>query len=179
MKKTNIFATAFAALALLLSFSLVQNCYAGTNTSTNLEFIQTAPKAKLEMIPGKKGEYKITLYNPNPYVSFFSDRPKRMTGMMPIPGFLALWNNKNLANNFATIPPNGALESQSKIMIFKRHRLSLLASLSNPQYDAKNKTMTYTLSSLNSKDPGVKQLDLGFTVLFIDGLDIHWNPGGF
>ncbi len=178
MKKITLLAIAVAFLS-LFSLSFASSSFANTQQSTQMEFVQTAHEGKLEAIPGKSGQYKITLYKPDAYVSDFSDRPKRVTGIIPIKRFVQLWDKKTIHNNFAVSPPNAAIETITVNMIFNKHHLSLLASLSDPKYDAKSDTIKYTLSSLSSRDPKIKKTKLGFTVLFIDGLGIHWGGGGF
>ncbi len=176
MKKITLLAVAFFSL---LSLCFASTSFANTKPSTQMEFVQTAHAGKLEAIPGKTGQYKITLYKPGAYVSYFSDRPKRVTGLMPIDHFVKLWSEKDVQNSFAMTPPNAAIETVAVKMIFNRHRFSIMGSLSDPQYNAKENTITYTLSSLSPRDPQIKETKLGFTVLFIDGLGMHWGGGGF
>lgn len=162
----------------LFAFSAIEAKAAATEKTMLLEFVQTAQKGNLEALEGKSGQYKLTLYKVDPYVGYFSDRPKRVTGIMPIKKFVRLWNEKSIDNNFTINPPNAAIETMIIQMIFNNHRISLVASLSNPEYHGHDHSISYTINLL-TKAPPIKSAKLGFTVLFIDGLGIHWNPGGF
>jgi hypothetical protein len=112
--------------------------------------------------------YVLTLHKPELYVSFFSDRPQRITGLLPVQHFLKLWDSKNKAE-FRQDPPNVALESK---------KANLIGTLTYPQYNSKTGDITFRFTPLTQIPKTFTYgQNLGYTVLFID--DVSWDPGGF
>ena len=133
-------------------------------------FIQEAAQGELIKNPKSDG-YQLVLTNVPNFVSYFSDRPKRNAGTVPLAKFLKLWGeNKDSSNSFSQDPPNVAITLQPGT---KREQ-NIFAVLSNPSY--KEGKLTYQAKILGQK----VQLPNGqfnHLNLFFD--DIHWNPGGF
>jgi hypothetical protein len=152
------------AICLFSAFAFAQV----TVKNTSVVFVQNAKASELNVDPKHPGSYTLTLHQPEMYVSFFSDRPKRITGIIPMQRFLSLWAKKNKAD-FLQDPPNVALESKQS---------NLIGTLDNPDYNAKTGDITFRFTPLTPV-PGSLKLhqNLGYTVLFID--DVSWDPGGF
>lgn len=130
-------------------------------------FIQKAEKGNLHK--NKDGSYSLTLKDFPQHVSYFSNRPAHIAGILPLQKFLTVWSNPAIANNFSKEPPNVAIA-----MITKRgYAHTLIGSISSPKY--KNNTISYAVKAFN-KFKG-SDSDLSYVELFFD--DIHWNPGGF
>lgn len=146
-------------LAVLLGFTI-----SATAAPTSIVFIQHAKSAELSKQNDQS--YLLTLHQPFYYVSYFSDRPQRLTGLISQSRFIKFWSKKDKAK-FAEIPPNIALESE---------KINIVGTLQNPQV-AKNGDLSYRFKPLKADIQMHDKQSLGYTVLFID--DIHWDPGGF
>lgn len=172
----------------LLSVLMLIGCLSATNsfattmqpgTKLRVFFIQTAKAAKLTTVQGKSNTYTLKMRHVDPYLSFLADRPKRISGLITINDLLKIWNYG--PNNFSNTHPNVAIESTlpSKMPKGQMKKISILGTLSYPKYNSKNDSMTYTLTTFNTKLPQTTTIKLGYTVIFIDSALIHWNPGGF
>lgn len=170
MKKTML------AIALL---SLGTIAMANPGVTREVSFVQSARSAVLIPMAGKQGEYIVKLKTAEPYISFFADRPSHVTGLISLKEYLTKWEISG-DKGFKGKPPNIALES---MMFDKNNQLipvHFIGTLSEPQYNSKHSTMSYRLQVLGTDNSKFsKQQQLGYTVLFIDGADVHWNPGGY
>lgn len=149
-------------LSLLLAISSMS--FAAEN---NYLFFQNSSKASITQ--QKNNSYTLTLNNSSDFVSYFTNRPARISGVMKLPEFLALWSDKTIKDNFAENPPNVALV----IVTEKGERLNAIAELKDPIY--RQGSLSYQLDVINNQPlPSGK---LQHVALFID--DIPWNPGAF
>ena len=132
-------------------------------------FVQTAAEGIIQhdKINGKK--LTVVLKNINPYVTYFTNRPNRKSGQIPIEKFLGLWKEKG-KNNFKQDAPNadvhavrmGAKTSDNKLLNF-------VLVLINPQYDKANNTLTYTVQPVEgSPTPLMKSTPFKQVTVFID-----------
>lgn len=151
---------------------------AAANTSTkSVSFLQASKSAVITPVAGKPGKYTLTLEHPAPYVSFFADRPSHVTGIVTLHDYLAKWNVAGKAG-FKGNPPNIALECMTPGK--NKVPTHLIGTLSQPKYDVKSATISYTLQLHGKVESTIATSQkLGYTVLFIDGADVHWNPGGY
>jgi len=83
------------------------------NHTTQASFLFTAwaPKAQMTPVEGVPGTYTFTmpLRSAEQAVVWFTDRPVRDAGMMPMNAFVGLWAIRK-EKSFATDPPNVAIE---------------------------------------------------------------------
>ncbi|MDX1837291.1 hypothetical protein [Legionella taurinensis] len=136
---------------------------------TNYLFIQSAETGVLNVTP-EKGTYQLVLKNIQPYVTYFSDRPQRVTGLLPIERFLNEWQS-NAKNGFKKDAPNVGIEGIQLHAFSRNQRINVVMVLSNPAYDKKANTLTYTAQALNGKQDAIKNdIQLKSIVLFIDNI---------
>lgn len=135
--------------------------------SNSLLFFQTAEKAQL--IKQKNARYTLVISKPIAHVNYFSNRPKRQAGFLPLHTFLSFWKDNKIAHNFAKIPPNVAITT----MLSSEKQQNFVASISNASF--KNNTLQYTLDIIVKKTIHTGQIE--HVSLFFD--DINWDPGGF
>ncbi|BCA94133.1 hypothetical protein TUM19329_04940 [Legionella antarctica] len=136
----------------------------------NYMFLQNAKLGILKSTK-KQGIYQLILTNVQPYVTYFSDRPNRITGLMSIDNFLKEWQS-NVTSGFKKDAPNVGIEG-IKLNAFSRSQpISVVMVLSNPIYDKKANTLTYTAHELDAKyAPVVKDgTKLENIALFIDNI---------
>ena len=138
-------------------------------------FTQNTHTGSLQPIPGRNDVFTLTLEQPAPDVTVFTDRPVRSASTESLAGFVDQWDQRG----FAQDPPNAALvldqePDNADTAIFK---------LADPRYDKADGTVSYTASHVNggtSSLPSDEHIDpppsFGDAHLFIDpsgGGDVH------
>lgn len=105
----------------------------------------------------------LVLYGVNPAVVWFTDRPRRASGLMPLSDFMNDWQSFG----FVSDPPNAVvvLHSGSRAVV----------ELTNPRYDPTSATWMATIEFLEGSLSSVipRDEDLGSAHLFVD--DADWN----
>lgn len=170
--KTKIRVPLFGALilSLLLSFSALAN--GGTPPLPNdaqVLFVQVAKSGALVAKQNQPNTYSLVLKAVEPFTSYFTDRPNRVTGLLATNNFVSIWQSEN---DIRKIPPNVAMETSN---LKNGNHVNQVLVLSDPVYDAKNHLITYTAKSLNGSQ--LQPMNLGYTVLFID--NFHWHGNKF
>lgn len=135
--------------------------------SNSILFFQTANQA--DLIKEKGDRYTLRIVKPLEHINYFSNRPKKQAGFLPLHTFLTFWKDKKIPYNFAKIPPNVAITS----MLRNGKQQNYVASITNATY--KNKSLQYTLDIIVKKPIHTGQMK--HISLFFD--DINWDPGGF
>ncbi len=137
-----------------------------TNTQDKVLFIQTAKEAVIQQdMYSDRGQYVLTLKGIQPNVAFFADRPQRNAGKIALTEFINDWSQGG-GDSFQEENPNGALVTVSTTPSNSSDIAESVMILSEPQYDARNQTLTYKVRTENGK-----QIDEGRhanPVLFID-----------
>lgn len=174
MKRTKLFKSAFTVMVILTNF-LCFAAYGQKSNAANLPadcqvlFVQVAKNAQLAPSKTQPGTYNLTLKAVEPFTSYFTDRPNRVTGLLTTNNFVGIWQSEvDIRKN----PPNVAMETSNTK---NGQRITQVLELSNPVYDAKNHQITYVAKSLNNT--AMQPMTLGYTVLFID--DFHWHGNKF
>lgn len=139
------------------------------NKNVSYLFIQLARSGTLQPT-AQKGVYKLTLYDVMPYVTYFSSRPNRITGLMPTEKFLKEWQNKT--NGFTNDAPNVGVEGVKIHHIIEKQDVSSVLVLSNPSYNTKKAQLTYTAKFLSADSADAPQgpIKLENVALFIDNV---------
>jgi hypothetical protein len=130
-------------------------------------FTQNTHTGSLQPIPGMDDVFTLTLDQPAPDVTVFTDRPVRSASTESLAGFVDQWDQRG----FAQDPPNAALvldqePDNSDTAIFK---------LADPSYDSAGGTVSYTATHVTggtSSLPSDEHVDppptFGDAHLFID-----------
>ena len=162
--------------SLLAFFLLVLSCEAfcaKTNAETSDQsknkgylFVQAAQRATIKL-DANTNNYKLELKSVMPYVTYFSERPKRYSSTMPLDQFLALWQDR-AGNGFKNNPPNVDLHGMSVKIFTPDQPFNLTVELSNPTYDPRFQTLSYQAKPLSNKIPLPESVILSDVILFID-----------
>ncbi len=144
-----------------------QTC-ASKPAPTSYLFIQTADSGTLQANPAKLGDYTLTLKKISPFVIYFSDEPKRVSGLMPLEKFLDLWNSKN--SGFAKSLPNVGVNAFKMHSMFNRKDVDFVIVPKDPKYNAANNTITYKVTILPGDIKALPLTTLKFSniALFFD-----------
>lgn len=95
--------------------------------------------------------------------------------MLPLKQFLKDWNSDS-KNSMRNDPPNVAIEG----MQVAGEPIQMIGMLSQPVYDQAAAKMTYRFKLLSSPSKELpNKIDLTYTVMFIDSMQIHWGTGPF
>ncbi len=162
----------------MISVIVASLCLIGANASAKsaaekakkkpveLLFVQTAEQATLSPNKAKPGTYTLLLKQPAAQVSYFSDRPYRISGTMPLKNFAADWSQGR--NSFASVPPNAALRGG---LHDNTRGASYNFELKDPAYHVKDNSFTYTLLPLKGQKPITQVINMHSVSLFVDSLD--------
>ncbi len=103
--------------------------------------VMWSPSGTLEHSGGKGQEYFLTLESAAPTATFLSDRPKRLTGQVPLPLLAESWGKMGLEDT----PPLAAIVVNEGTA----EETSMTGELSDPQWDAQTGRITFTLRPSN------------------------------
>ncbi len=121
--------------------------------------------------------YYLTLNDIDSYVSFLTNRPKRIVGLVPIKKFVAFWDKPN--GKFFVNPPNVAISTVYSTKNVQLRHKEIFTSLTNPKLNLITDSISYEIKPLKNTKIKLKSMHLGYTVIFFDSVLIHWSPGGF
>lgn len=176
MKINRIFQLAFCfSLSFLLAYSLptvaAKNVISNIlPTNSRVVFIQIANSGTLIPTGTDPTAYKLVLNQVSPFTTYFTDRPNRISGLLPTNQFVDLWHTQDIVST----PPNVALETRDSK---NGQRINKVLVLSNPIYDSKNQQIYYNAKVLDKNINRMNSMMLGYTVLFID--DFNWGGNKF
>lgn len=157
----------------LLSFTLLNNAFAASNTTltakkqdnTNYMFIDVAETGTLQKNADGK-TYTLTLSEVDDWVTYFSDVPARITGMMKIGDFSKLMD-KETKTNFKHGLNTGIIAIDAKT----DKKVRYMVSLSNPTYNTNNHTISYTAEEIpGGKTPLPDNANFHHVSMFFDGI---------
>ena len=126
----------------------------------DLLFVQQADSGSMEVDKNKPNCYTLRLSNLHKNVLYFSDRPRRKAGQISVPAFTEMWKHDHTRPNVAMQAFTASREDIKEI--------SLVATLSNPKYNTKTQTMTYTACPIANSNKMIAHLNLLSVNLFID-----------
>lgn len=165
----------------LISFILFLGLFSGAalaanqnpkNTGQNatMLFIQSAPSAVLIPNSPQTGTYELVLHDVHNTVSYFSERPNRISGTIPIARFVNFWKLQG-PDGFNTQAPNADIMGTQIHSIFSAKNANFTFALSQPAYNAKNKSIAYAATPLQGQQDLPKApIKLEHVKLFFDNL---------
>lgn len=163
----------FIYYAIVPTIVLVLLLMSKANSSENIQkeaylFVQSSSRATVQEIKNQPGTYTVTLERVSPMVTYFSDRPNRDCGIIPMDQYLKLWHYKG-ARNFKDNPPNAVLNSIETGLLSSDKVLNFAIQVIEPVYDRKSETMTFTANPLVGNLNEIKPLMvLNHVSIFVD-----------
>ncbi len=158
-----------------MKFEMLPRCAARAMAATVLTAATLAPaiaadeKIQLMFVQSAEGlkadGTTLRLVNVSPQTIWFTDRPVRKAGHVPMTGFMKEWTAAAGADNFSKDPPNATL---SVVETGKDLNTLTVVEISHPVVDGKDIVYRYKL--IEGKVPAAG----GATALFIDWI----GPGG-
>ncbi len=158
------FTTTMATSAIAPTTETTQNKQPEDRTEYLL--VQHGTKATINIKAGEK-TFTITLFDVSPHVDYFSDRPNRKAGSLPIQDFLKLWEPKG-AKSFHNNPPNAYFNAMEMGTATANNIKNMAIELSNPQYDSQTNTLRYTATPLAGTNMPNASSTFKYITLFID-----------
>jgi len=110
------------------------------------------------------GSYELTLYHVDKSITYFTDRPERKAGKMPLSQFLREWDMGK--DPFKRDKPNAGLVTFSSSS-GKNQFDDIPVILSDPQYNQQNDRLTFQVKPIE-KYQKIPTGDLGESTMFID-----------
>ena len=135
-------------------------------TTLSLLFVQSAESAILKALPKKPGYYTLTLYNVPPYITYFSERPTRVTNVASVQNFIKAWDVGK--NNFKTNNPNAVLCAAEINAMPNQNQKFYLMTLSSPIYSQNRSILRYVVTPLSKDGFLFKQINFKYVNLIID-----------
>lgn len=146
-------------------------CSPHRNQGPSYLFVLSAQSGVIQKI---NNSYSLTLQGIDPHVLWFTDRPVRKAGFLPVKAFIHNWSK-----GFKNTPPNAGVIHID--MVYNQHgkQQPLAVELSKPIFNGK--LLTFTIKSLHGDKhiPNFQQLK--HIKLFIDPpgprlMDFHQQP---
>jgi hypothetical protein len=149
-------------------------------------FTQTAHSGSLTAVPGEDDVFTLTLDDPAPNVTVFTDRPVRSANTEPLKDFVESWDSRG----FEEVPPNAALVLDEA----PDDADTAVYTIADPKLDTSSGAVSYTATRIPSgtaslpPDEGAEHPEkFGDAHLFIDpsggttvalALQVQQNQGG-
>lgn len=134
--------------------------------SFNLFFLQTASAGILKKVSDDSNQFYLTLYGVNPYITYFSERPERIDGLVPFQNFINAWPVG--ANNYNVNPPNAIITASKINSTDNKGGQYYLVTLSEPLFDIQKMTARYTVTPIGSQKILISETKLDYVTVFID-----------
>ena len=148
-----------------LCFSL-KDPHGSSLRKENYLFVQYAPVAQIKHHK-ENNTYTITLEKIVPYVMYFSERPNRKTGALPVQEFVYLWKTKRSAK-FRSDPPNADLVAVETKWLSPTKNINFTIELTSAHYNSQSNTVTYVVKPLKGNIFTPRSTTLYHVSLFID-----------
>jgi hypothetical protein len=155
-RRTLITAAALTALAVPLSFAVT--LAQAEEPKLQLMFVQTAEDLQAD-------HKTLRLVNVGQQTLYFSDRPARLAGHLPMTAYMEEWTAAAGPDNFASDPPNATL---SVLEPGQDENTVAVVEISDPVVDGNDLVYSYQMIEGTMPEAG------GATALFIDWI----GPGG-
>jgi hypothetical protein len=172
-RKFLIIIIAFLLSAIFLPYSFASNSTTTNDDSENsskmssvsLAFVQTAPQATLEY-SNSRNTYKLTLYNINPYITYFAKRPSRFSGVVPVMDFVKAWGVGT--NSFLENPPNAIITAGYIDDVANNNGIFFAMTLQIQSYNTIKGTLEYKATPLSITTLVSTQFNLRNVTIVID-----------
>lgn len=153
-------------LTSLLIMTLTSTCLATTHNQAGQTFllVQIAHSAEIKAVPNQRNTYELTLKGVSPYVTYFANRPMRVSGAISNVKFTNNWSKA-----FKKDAPNADLVGVEDSLLHPKY-LNYSIELTHMEYNATGKTFHYTVHLLSGNNKTLPaKLKLNNAALFIDG----------
>ncbi|MBN1684906.1 MAG: hypothetical protein JW855_05715 [Gammaproteobacteria bacterium] len=135
-------------------------------SQVNLIFLQSATAGELRESTLHEGYYQLTLYNVAPYITYFTQRPNRNSGIVPLQNFVKAWNVG--PNSFQDNNPNAVIVAGQINDTINKNTPPLLAALSNPQYDMNKNVLQFLVKPLSTQKLLYKEITYQYVTIIIE-----------
>lgn len=138
-------------------------------------FVISAPTAEIVATSKPEGldQYQIKLMNVQPNLTYFTEKPNRVTGTATANEFIRAWNDNKLDTtiNQPNVSVVGYVNNATKPTVY-------VFQLDHPNMNMQNNTMTFNAKALGDKKPPRDKVETLHKVsMFVD--DFHWNGNKF
>lgn len=118
-----------------------------TSSVINLSFVLTAKTAILKT--NNDGTYRLTFIGINPFITYFTNRPKRNQGVAAMQNFMKAWNVGT--NNFQVTPPNATLTAVKINNVENTNQQFYIFTLTSPKYNQEQNVMQFIAKPITQK----------------------------
>lgn len=114
----------------------------------------------------KSGAYYLTLAQTSKMLTYFSDRPVRISGITRLSNLIKFWNVGK--DSFAKVPPNAALEAFNATSHGKMTTQHYTLELSHPALNIQKNELRFTVKPVGKTQLNKLPISLRHVALFID-----------
>jgi hypothetical protein len=133
--------------------------------SPQIIFVQSAKAAILKKL-GERGYYTLTLYDVNPYVTYYKERPSRDNGIFASQELIKIWDQGE--NSFYTNNPNGLLMATQIDGLANKNGKFYLLTCSTPKYELEKGQFSYVVKPLPNQQFIFDHIQLTGVTLVLD-----------
>jgi len=151
-----------------LAFAMT-TAFASTVANKNYLYVVTANKGSLQKVSAHR--YNLVLQGNGRYVTYLSDRPNRVSGIISTKKFVGYW--QKIHRSIAKNPPNANIEGSMLHAVYhgKEVQLSVNVELLDLNYNKKNQ-LVFHLKLMPKNKLNLKDIHFDHIALFIDGFCI-------
>ncbi|MCL5260059.1 MAG: hypothetical protein M1561_00025 [Gammaproteobacteria bacterium] len=132
-------------------------------------FVHNAKDAVIEK-SGDSGYYTMTLQHPDKYLTYFSDRPYRIAGLMRLSKFIADWVNN--VSDYNAVNPNAVISAVLKKGVMQQENVNYPVQLMGVSFYKDTETLSFKIKFLTSVGK-TTPTKLEHVTVFIDDLDLY------
>jgi hypothetical protein len=173
VRRSRVIAAVLGVAAIAAAVLAVASCGGDDDEpeskTVSVLFVQSAPQGTLERIQGKPHRFALTLKRIPPDLVWFSDRPHRRFGHVPVAAFVDHWKTAGAGDSFRADPPNASLSLSARQRAF-------VIELSDPVYSRKAGTLRYHVRG-EDIEGGRAPARFRDAFLFVDDFPVTPGPG--
>jgi len=113
-----------------------------TITASDIQFVVNAKTALIK--PLSSGNYALIMENVKPYITYYTRRPNRSSGLATVSNFVNAWSVGN--NSFATDNPNGVLTAGKVNGNDNRNGAIKVLTLNRPEYSPSKQVLRFVIT---------------------------------
>lgn len=120
----------------------------------NLHFVIKADQGEMKNA-SQRGSYLLMVKDPVPYIGYYSNRPHRLTGIVPLLKFVQAW--KTGKNSFKENPPNAILIPGQIDDVHNTNESTFMMTITDIGYQMANHALLFLVRPIRASQPFLYQ----------------------
>jgi len=132
----------------------------------NLHFVIKANQGEMKNA-SQPGSYLLTIKDPVPYIGYYSNRPHRLTGIVPLLKFVQSW--KVGENSFAANAPNAILIPGQIDDVYNANESTFMMTVTDIGYRSSDHSLLFLVRPIRASQPFLyKEIKFSDLVLIVN-----------